>query len=63
MLSKTEAVNVINHLSGDLKLMAQLPTPTQNYNFLAIEQVTDDEEFAKFFLDWLFERYRNEARE
>ena len=31
-------------------------------NFKFYKQITDDAEFAKFFLDWLFERYLKRAR-
>jgi type I restriction enzyme, R subunit len=31
-------------------------------NFKFYKQVTDDPEFAKVFLDWLFERYRGTSK-
>ncbi|MEK9163832.1 MAG: hypothetical protein AAB342_00595, partial [Chloroflexota bacterium] len=32
-------------------------------NFKFYKQIADDKEFASFFLDWLFERYRKGKRE
>lgn len=62
-LEKAVAVNTpdnarltFNHVVND-KLQEMIDT-----NFKFYKQVTDDPDFAKFFLDWLFERYRGRSR-
>ena len=32
-------------------------------NFKFYKRITDDREFAKFFLDWLFDRFRSKVKD
>jgi type I restriction enzyme, R subunit len=45
-----------DHVVGD-RLQDMVDT-----NFKFYKRVTDDREFAKYFLDWLFERFRSTVR-
>jgi len=44
-----------DHVAND-KLQELIDT-----NFKFYKQITDDPEFARVFLDWMFERYRSRA--
>jgi len=32
-------------------------------NFKLYKRITDDRDFSKFFLDWLFQRFRSSVKE